>query len=213
MVLWSIIIQKKYKAMEVLKPKKYINVYTESNPNPSSLKFVINYMLTPEGGNFDFPDKETAQKSPIALALFEEFNTVERVFIMNNFITVTKKEGFEWELIARDIKLFIQDYLEHDKPIFSKELLEEGNLAINENDSEIVKKIKGILEEYIRPAVESDGGAINFKDFDEETGKVVVTLQGSCSGCPASSNTLKAGIENLLKKMVPQVKEVVAESL
>jgi Fe-S cluster biogenesis protein NfuA len=199
---------------ETLKSKKYINVYTEANPNPSSLKFVINYMLAPEGGNFDFPDKKTAEKSPIATALFEAFEFVERVFIMNNFLTVTKKDGYEWENIARDIKLFIQEYLEHDKPIFSKEFLQENNhLAIHENDSEIVKKIKGILEEYIRPAVESDGGAINFHDFQEETGRVVVTLQGSCSGCPSSTVTLKAGIENLLKKMIPEVKEVVAESL
>lgn len=200
--------------METLKPKKYINVYTEANPNPSSLKFVINYMLTPEGASFDFPDIQTSQSSPLALSLFENFDSVERVFVMNNFITVTKKAEFEWENIARSIKLHIQEYLELDKPIFSKELLQsDSNLAISENDSEIVKKIKSVLEEYIRPAVESDGGAINFHSFEENLGRVMVTLQGSCSGCPSSTITLKAGIENLLKRMIPEVKEVVAEGI
>jgi Fe-S cluster biogenesis protein NfuA len=200
--------------METLKPKKYINVYTEANPNPSSLKFVINYMLTPEGASFDFPDTQAAQSSPLALSLFENFDSVERVFVMNNFITVTKKAEFEWENIARSIKLHIQEYLELDKPIFSKELLQsDSNLAISENDSEIVKKIKSVLEEYIRPAVESDGGAINFHSFEENLGRVMVTLQGSCSSCPSSTITLKAGIENLLKRMIPEVKEVVAEGI
>lgn len=200
--------------METLKPKKYINVYTEANPNPSSLKFVVNYMLTPEGASFDFPDTETAQKSPLAASLFENFESVERVFVMNNFITLTKKDSFTWEDIARNIKLHIQEYLELDKPIFSRELLQnDSNLAILENDSEVVKKIKSILEEYIRPAVESDGGAINFHSFDENLGKVMVTLQGSCSGCPSSTITLKAGIENLLKRMIPEVKEVAAEGI
>jgi Fe-S cluster biogenesis protein NfuA len=200
--------------MEILKPKKYVNVYTEANPNPSSLKFVVNYMLTPEGASFDFPDRQAAEKSPLALAIFQQFECVERVFVMNNFVTVTKKENFAWEDIARDIKLYIQEYLENDKPIFSKELLQENNnLTIHENDSETVKRIKGVLEEYIRPAVESDGGAINFQSFDESSGRVTVTLQGSCSGCPSSTITLKAGIENLLKRMIPEVTEVVAESL
>jgi Fe-S cluster biogenesis protein NfuA len=200
--------------MKILKPKKYVNVYTEANPNPSSLKFVVNYMLTPEGASFDFPDRQAAEKSPLALAIFQQFECVERVFVMNNFVTVTKKENFAWEDIARDIKLYIQEYLENDKPIFSKELLQENNnLTIHENDSETVKRIKGVLEEYIRPAVESDGGAINFQSFDESSGRVTVTLQGSCSGCPSSTITLKAGIENLLKRMIPEVTEVVAESL
>lgn len=200
--------------METLKPKKYINVYTEANPNPGSLKFVINYMLTPEGASFDFPDAQAAQQSPLATSLFENFESVERVFVMNNFITVTKKENFAWEDIARSIKLHIQEYLELDKPIFSKELLQtDSDLAISENDTEVVKKIKSVLEEYIRPAVESDGGAINFHSFDEGLGKVMVTLQGSCSGCPSSTVTLKAGIENLLKRMIPEVKEVVAEGI
>lgn len=200
--------------MEILKPKKYVNVYTEANPNPSSLKFVVNYMLTPEGASFDFPDSQAAQNSPLAASLFEHFDSIERVFVMNNFITISKKENFAWEDIARSIKLHIQEYLELDKPIFSKELLQTNSqLAASEEDSELVRKIKNILEEYVKPAVESDGGAIYFHSFDEHSGKVTLTLQGSCSGCPSSTITLKAGIENLLKRMIPEVKEVVAEGM
>ncbi|MCS6794967.1 MAG: NifU family protein [Raineya sp.] len=199
---------------QIAKPKKYLNVYTEASPNPASLKFVINYMLTPENESFDFPSREAAEKSPLAAELFDTFPFVERVFIMNNFITVTKKEGYDWLEIARDVKLHIQNYLEQEKPIFSVELLQENNnLQATENDSEIVKQIKKILEEYVRPAVETDGGAIHFRSFEETTGKVVLTLKGSCSGCPSSMITLKSGIENLLKRMIPQVQEVVAESM
>lgn len=198
----------------VVKPKRYLNVYTEASPNPASLKFVINYMLTPENESFDFPDRNAAEKSPLATELFEKFPFVERVFVMNNFITITKKEGYDWMDVARKVKLHIQEYLEQEKPIFSVELLQENNnLQISENDSEVVKQIKKVLEEYVRPAVETDGGAIHFHSFDDTTGKVVLTLKGSCSGCPSSTITLKAGIENLLKRMIPQVQEVVAESM
>ncbi|WP_448528969.1 NifU family protein [Raineya sp.] len=199
---------------QVIKPKRYLNVYTEASPNPASLKFVINYMLTPENESFDFPDRTAAEKSPLATELFEKFPFVERVFVMNNFITVTKKEGYDWMDIAREVKLHIQEYLEQEKPIFSVELLQENNnLQASENDSEVVKQIKKVLEEYVRPAVETDGGAIHFHSFDDATGKVVLALKGSCSGCPSSTITLKAGIENLLKRMIPQVQEVVAESM
>ncbi|MEM9983420.1 MAG: NifU family protein [Bacteroidota bacterium] len=195
------------------KTKKYINVYTEANPNPNSLKFVINYMLTPEGISFDYPTLEAAREvSPLAVALFENFTTVARVFIAANFITVTKRETVEWEEVARPIKLFIQSYLEEDQPVFSQEHIAKHNVIV-ETDSEVVKQIKGILDEYIRPAVETDGGAISFHSFDENTGKVKVLLQGSCSGCPSSTVTLKAGIENLLKRMVPVVTEVEAENM
>lgn len=193
--------------------KKYLNVYTEASPNPASLKFVVNYMLTPENISFDFPNYESSEKSPLVQELFKQFPFIERVFIMNNFITITKKDGYDWMEIAREIKLYIQQYLQTEKPIFSIELLQTNQLQNNENDSDVVKKIKNILEEYVRPAVESDGGAIYFQSFDESTGKVTLSLKGSCSGCPSSTITLKAGIENLLKRMIPQVQEVVAENL
>lgn len=191
-------------------PPKKISLYLESNPNPNSLKFVANEMLVPEGMSFDFPDAVTAQEAPLAKELFE-YPFVDRVFYMSNFITVTKKEGIEWLEIQDKLKRHIQAFLEGGKlildlkaPATSTETSGEG-----EYDSETVIKIKTILDEYIRPAVEQDGGAITFHSFKD--GIVRVNLQGSCSGCPSSTVTLKAGIENLFQRMMPEeVKSVEA---
>jgi len=185
-------------------PRK-INLYLESNPNPNSLKFVANEMLVPEGMSFDFPDAESAQEAPLAKELFE-YPFVDRVFYMSNFVTVTKKEDIEWLEIQDTIKRHILTFLESGKLILDKKApaAEES-----EYDSETVIKIKTILDEYIRPAVEQDGGAITFHSFKD--GVVRVNLQGSCSGCPSSTITLKAGIENLFQRMMPdEVKSVEA---
>jgi len=191
---------------------RYTTIYTESNPNPNSLKYVINYTLVPEGTTFDFPDAEAAQRSPLAAELFARFDFVDRVFIMSNFVTVTKQEVASWHDVAGAVKAFLQDYLEAQKPLLTKEIQNEYDKELNKDEPEIDRKIKGILEEYVRPAVESDGGAINFHSYDN--GIVKVLLQGSCSGCPSSMVTLKAGIENLLKRMLPdEVQEVVAEGI
>lgn len=184
-----------------------VNLYLEANPNPNSMKFVANFMLMPDGVSLDFPTKEEASNSPLATVLFE-LPFVERVFFMANFITITKKESVDWMEIREELKEVIKTYLEEGKPIVNE--LNDNN-QINENDSESVKKIKGILDEYIRPAVEQDGGAITFHSF--ENGVVKVLLQGSCSGCPSSTVTLKAGIENLLKRMLPEVESVEAEGV
>lgn len=184
-----------------------VNLYLEANPNPNSMKFVANFMLMPDGVSLDFPTKEEASNSPLATVLFE-LPFVERVFFMANFITITKKESVDWIEIREELKEVIKTYLEEGKPIVNE--LNDNN-QINENDSESVKKIKGILDEYIRPAVEQDGGAITFHSF--ENGVVKVLLQGSCSGCPSSTVTLKAGIENLLKRMLPEVESVEAEGV
>ena len=186
-----------------------VHLYLEANPNPNSLKFVANLMLTPEGESHDFPDAASAQHAPLAQELFA-FPHVERVFYMNNFITVTKNESVEWLEIQDELKQHIQAYLEAEKPLIVNEYWEQGTTT-DENDSETVKKIKGILDEYIRPAVEQDGGAISFHSFKD--GVVKVLLQGACSGCPSSTITLKSGIENLLKTMLPEVKEVEAEGV
>lgn len=184
-----------------------VNIYMEANPNPNSMKFVVNFMLLQDGVSFDYPNIEAASQSPLAQELFQ-LPYVDRVFYMSNFITVTKKEDVEWLEIQEEIKLVIKPYLENEKPLLLEEL--DKDPLFDENDSEVVKKIKGILDEYIRPAVEQDGGAIGFSSFND--GIVKVSLQGSCSGCPASTVTLKNGIENLLKQMLPnEVKEVVAE--
>jgi len=188
--------------------KRPITIYLEANPNPNSLKFVVNFMLLPEGSSQDFPDKESAANAPLALELFD-YAYVKRVFYMSNFVTVTKDENVDWIEIQDEVKRHIATFLKDGKQILNE--AEFSNEVTNE-DTEIEVKIKGILDEYIRPAVEQDGGAISFHSFDE--GKVKVLLQGSCSGCPSSTITLKAGIENLLKRMLPNdVTEVEAEGV
>ena len=188
-----------------------LNIYIESNPNPNSLKFVTNIMLVDEGIVKDYPDIQSAEDSPLAKKLFH-FNYVKRVFIMSNFITITKSEKFSWEEIKLDLRDFIKKYIEEEKEIISKAKKQSSVKSESESESEsnnIDEKIKNILEEYIKPAVEQDGGAIDFESFDN--GRVTVSLKGACSGCPSSTLTLKSGIENLLKRFVPEVKEVVAE--
>ncbi len=184
---------------------KNVHIYLESNPNPNSLKFVVNEMLVPEAMSFDFPDAESTDISPLAKELFS-FPFVDRVFFASNFITVTKKEDVEWLEIQGTLKEYIKKYLEAGK--FIIEVGEEQS-ASAEEETETVKKIKTILDEYIRPAVEQDGGAITYHSFTD--GIVKVRLQGSCSGCPSSMVTLKAGIENLFTRMMPgEVKAVEA---
>lgn len=191
-------------------PNPYITVYTESNPNPNSLKFVVNQMLVPEGNTYDFPDAPSAQdSSPLASELFQ-FDYVQRVFLMNNFVTVTKDADKDWYSLAPELKKFIKTYLEEGKAILHAPSLEVP-VPTSEDEPEINTKIRTILDEYVKPAVESDGGAISFHSFEEGTVKVL--LQGSCSGCPSSTLTLKSGIENLLRSMLPEVKEVVAEEV
>ena len=175
---------------------KNVHIYLESNPNPNSLKFVVNEMLIPEGLSFDFPDAESAENAPLAKELFE-YPFVDRVFYMSNFITVTKKGDVEWLEIQGKIKDHIKNFLESGKYIIEVNEPE----AEAQEETESIKKIRTILDEYIRPAVEQDGGAITFHSFKD--GIVKVRLQGSCSGCPSSTVTLKAGIENLFKRMMP----------
>jgi len=194
--------------------KKVVTIYTESNPNPNSLKFVANFMLVEPGESYDFPNPESAAHAPLAGALFN-FPFVDRVFYMSNFVTVTKVDGIEWADIQEELKNFIKDYLENEKPL----LIEDKSAAQPSEHhegtvteaSEMDIKIKGLLDEYIRPAVEQDGGAIQYHSFDK--GVVKVLLQGSCSGCPSSMITLKAGIENLLRSMIPEVERVEAEEI
>lgn len=175
-----------------------VHIYLESNPNPNSLKFVVNAMLVPEGMSFDFPDPESAKDAPLAQELFM-YPFVDRVFYMSNFITVTKKEDVEWLEVQAIIREHIQKFLESGKLILDQRA---PALAEVGEETETVKKIKSILDEYIRPAVEQDGGAITYHSFIE--GIITVNLQGSCSGCPSSTVTLKAGIENLFKRMMPE---------
>jgi len=193
-----------------------VSIYTEMTPNPETMKFVTDKMLLPDI-HADFPDEASAKESPFATELFG-FPFVRGVFIMSNFITISKQADADWYEINPILKEFIANYLGDEKTIFSasfKPVL--GNTIIDATDStpanetEIINKIKEMLENYVKPAVEMDGGAIQFKSYNE--GKVTLQLQGSCSGCPSSVVTLKAGIEGLLKRMIPEVKEVVAEAM
>src|ERR1041385_3181861 len=185
-------------------PPKNVHIYLESNPNPNSLKFVVNEMLVPQGMSFDFQSPAEAEEAPLAQELFM-YPFVERVFYMSNFVTVPTKEDVEWIEIQAPRKNHIKTFRESGKLILDKKI----NAAPEQEETETIKKIKTILDEYIRPAVEQDGGAITFHSYENK--RVKVTLQGSCSGCPSSTITLKAGIENLFKKMMPdEVEEVEA---
>jgi Fe-S cluster biogenesis protein NfuA len=183
-----------------------VEVYTEATPNPNTLKFITDQMLIADG-NVDFPTASSAESCPMALDLFR-FDFVKRVFIAANFVTVTKSEKMDWQEVSGMIKSLIKGYVEEGNPLLKEMPTHISNTTPVEGESEIVTKIKVVLDEYIRPAVEQDGGAIIFESFVD--GVVKVQLQGSCSGCPSSTVTLKSGIENLLKRMVPEVTEVVA---
>jgi NFU1 iron-sulfur cluster scaffold homolog, mitochondrial len=199
----NFVVELKQKPMLQAVPKS-IHIYLESNPNPNSLKFVLNEMMVPEGMSFDFPSPAEAENAPLTQELFM-YPFVDRVFYMSNFITVTKKEDVEWIEVQETLKKHIQNFLESGKLILDIKA-PEGE---QQEETETIKKIKTILDEYIRPAVEQDGGAITFHSLHNK--KVTVNLQGSCSGCPSSTITLKAGIENLFKKMMPEeVEEVEA---
>ena len=194
--------------------KRPVNLYLESNPNPNSLKFVANYMLVPEGQHFDYPDAAAAAEAPLALELFSNFDFVERVFFMNNFVTVTKKEEVDWAEVQAELRQFITQFLEENHGMVVSRAQAEAQAMEGEDDSELIQKIKTILDEYVKPAVEQDGGAISFHSYHEDDKKVKLLLQGSCSGCPSSTITLKSGIENLLKRMLPnEVEQVEAEGV
>jgi NFU1 iron-sulfur cluster scaffold homolog, mitochondrial len=201
------LILKRINKMNMSDKTEFLNVYAEQTPNPETMKFVFNKMILPDEAE-DYPNKEKANASPLAKSLFE-FSFVNGVFIMNNFVTITRSVGSEWHEIMPIVKEFLKAYVEADEPISYKS--DKSN--IEGSDNIIIAQILDILDTYIKPAVENDGGLISFKSFNEESGVVTVELKGSCSGCPSSTVTLKRGIEGLLTRMVPQVKEVVAESL
>ena len=192
-----------------MEDKRVVNIYFEANPNPNSLKFVADSMLVEEGKNYDFPSKESVKNAPLANRLFE-LDYVTRVFYMSNFITVTKTEEADWLEIREELKSIIKDHLENGMPLLSdKNSKEDPDPQSGEPDLD--RRIKEILDEYVKPAVEQDGGAISFASFHD--GVVKVNLKGACSGCPSSLVTLKAGIENLLIRLIPEVKEVDAEGI
>ena len=193
-----------------------ITVYVEMTPNPNTMKFVANkYMLlTGESVEFTSP-AEAKGYSPLAEELFN-FPFVKGVFIASNFVTISKNDSVSWDFVAMELREFIKEWMANGKDILvrmpepkPKEATEDKPVKHFE-PSEYDDAIRSLLDEYVRPAVENDGGAIDFVGYDE--GTVTVALKGSCSGCPSSTATLKGGIENLLKAHLPEVKEVVAEA-
>jgi Fe-S cluster biogenesis protein NfuA len=195
-----------------------VNVYTEMTPNPATMKFVVNKYLLLTGESVEFTSKSDAKGfSPIAEELFN-FPFVRGVFIASNFVTITKTDNIPWDFITMDLREFIKNWIAEGKDVLIQmptpkskiQDLESGEkkvYAISEYDD----AIRNLLDEFVKPAVESDGGAIEFLGFDK--GVVTVQLQGACSGCPSSTATLKGGIENLLKQHLPEVTEVIAENL
>ena len=201
--------------MEGTITKSPILLYTEQTPNPETLKFVTNKMLYK--GTADFKEESLAKDwSELATALFQ-FPYVKGVYICNNFVTVTKELNYAWEDIMLNLKEFIKAYVTENKSIINDGFeaamaeieAEKSEMTYTGDEAELVKKIKELIDTYVKPAVEMDGGNIEFKSFHQ--GIVTVILQGSCSGCPSSTVTLKSGIEGMLKRMVPEVVEVVSE--
>lgn len=189
-----------------------ISVYTEMTPNPETMKFVANKLLYP-GKSADFPDAESAKPSPLATELFG-FPFIKSVFIASNFVTLTRTGEIDWDDVTPTIQQFLKEYLEEGKAVINAEematQIPSGSNAIASDDTDVVKRIKELLDNYVRPAVEMDGGAIQFRSYED--GVVNLMMQGSCSGCPSSMITLKAGIEGMMKRMIPEVREVIAEA-
>ena len=174
-----------------------ISIYTESTPNPSVLKFVSNKLIVED--SFEYNNIEEAQEMDFAKKLFE-FSYIKSIYISKNFISITKYDVKNWDEISLELRDFIKSYLENNKIITSNTKIE-----VNQTDLDVTsKQIVSILDEYIRPAVASDGGNILFDSYDPKKKLVKVILQGACSGCPSSTITLKNGIENMLKEMLSE---------
>ena len=182
-----------------------VTVYAESTPNPSVLKFVANKKLVDV--IFEFNSIEESKISPFASALFK-FPFVKSVFIDKNYVSITKYNVVEWDVITLELRTFIKNYIEEKKEIVkanAAEKLEKTTTQLDiayEKLDETSKEIINILEQNIRPAVASDGGNIEFESYNSETKLVRVILQGACAGCPSSTITLKNGIENMLKEIL-----------
>lgn len=194
-----------------------VTVYAEMTPNPSTMKFVANKYLLLTGDSAEFSTKADAKGfSPMAEELFN-FPFVKNVFIAANFITITKTDNVPWDFITMELREFVKGWITEGKDVLIQMPAPKTVVEATENTpkkeylpSEYDDAIRSLLDEYVRPAVENDGGAIEFRGFDN--GTVTVVMRGSCAGCPSSTATLKGGIENLLKSHLPEVTEVIAEN-
>ncbi len=194
-----------------------VTIYTEVTPNPSTMKFVANKHLLGAGDSAEFNSQSEAKGySPLAAELFN-LPFVKGVFIASNFITITKTDNLSWDFITMELREFIREWISNGNEVL---IAMPSKIAVVEDGSNEPKKvyaaseyddaISDLLDQYVRPAVAGDGGAIDFRGYKD--GVVTVLLRGSCAGCPSSTATLKGGIESLLKEHLPDVKEVVAEN-
>jgi len=182
-------------------------IQTEPTPNPDSLKFLPGKQVL-ETGARDFRNFRDAQISPLAKKIFQ-MDGVTGVFLSTDFVTVSKQEDTDWMTLKPQVFAGIMDFYAEGMPVINEDGdVEEDSLVIKDDDSEVVQMIKELLDMRIRPSVQEDGGDIKYHNFDEETGVVLLEMQGSCSGCPSSSVTLKSGIENMLMHYIPEVSEV-----
>ena len=178
-------------------------VYAESTPNPNVMKFVVNKKIVK--GIYEFKNVEETTNAPIAKSLFG-FSFIKEVFLDFNFISVTQNSDSNWEENVMDVREFIRSYIQDGNTLIHEDLFEQtqDNIELDLNNmDDVSKEIIDIIEKHVKPAVASDGGNIVFQSYDQETKNVNVILQGACSGCPSSTVTLKSGIENMLKEMLP----------
>jgi len=179
-------------------------IQTEQTPNPSTLKFLPGRVVLPNG-TADFADAEAARRSPLARRLFD-VDGVRRVFLGSDFVTVTRADEVDWQIMKPAILGGIMEHYTSGEPVLAEDAGATSGEGDAADDDEVVAQIKELLDTRIRPAVAQDGGDIVFDRFDD--GVVYLHMQGSCSGCPSSTATLKMGIENLLRHYVPEVVEV-----
>ena len=202
---------------------RIVSIYAEMTPNPAAMKFVADKMLVPEGVQFEFLKQNEASPSPLAQKLYE-LPFVKGIFISSNFITILKNEKAQWDDVVFDVRDYIKEYLQNGGKVWNiiavnkteskgetttMEAIKATQLDHTEPTNETENKIIEALEQYVKPSVENDGGVILFRSFKD--GIVTLQLSGSCSGCPSSTQTLKSAVEQLLTRMVPEVKEVQQE--
>ncbi len=178
-------------------------IQTEQTPNPATLKFLPGRQVV-ESGSADFPNREAAARSPLAERLFE-IEGVTGVFLGRDFVTITKADGREWYLLKPSILGVIMEHFTAGRPVLLDDAATPSDTG-HEDDDEVVSQIKELLDTRVRPAVAMDGGDIVYQGFED--GVVYLHMQGACAGCPSSTMTLKAGIENMLRHYIPEVVEV-----
>lgn len=192
-----------------------VTVYGETTPNPAVLKFVANKSLTKTA--VEFKNIDEAKPSPLAVELFK-LPYVKEIFIDENYVSITKFDSYSWDEITIEVRTFIKQFIENGGTVIDESLIVQTKAHEQQQDQYFdnldvtSQQIINILEEYVKPAVQSDGGNITFENYDDDTKRVTVTLKGACSGCPSSTFTLKNGIENMLRQMLHN-NDIVVEAL